>query len=163
MLFIVNSIIILKATKFNRSHKVGTAPTAATRNNQKKAQMTRTVYSITFFYLITTLPSSVIGGYYYGYMLTLPTGQLIVNIINAAQSVYQAFNFVVLYISNKLFAAEVKSIFSSVNERWVSFSNKSNIGRTNANTNTNSNSKSKSNNLNQSKEASQNPPLDFPI
>ena len=35
---------------------------------------------------------------------------MIVNIVNAAQSIYQSFNFFVLFFTNKLFAQELKSI-----------------------------------------------------
>lgn len=123
LLFILNSAIIYKATRFERLHRVAPANSTVltmSRGAKRKAEMSRTVYSITIFYVITTLPSSVIGGYYYGYMLTLQSGQMIVNIINAAQSIYQSFNFFVLFYSNKLFAQEAKSFFFRLRLKFLS-------------------------------------------
>lgn len=129
ILFILNSLIIFKATKFQRSQKVAVASNK--KSIRRKAEMTRTVYSITIIYIITTLPSAIIGGYYYGYIITLATGQLIINIVNAIQSIYQSFNFLILYFSNKLFAAEVNQMLLRVNQSLGSWATKTNIGKTN--------------------------------
>lgn len=128
LLLIVNSAIIFKATQFQRSQRVAAASSssvAGSTSSKRKAEMTRTVYTITFFYIATTLPSSLVTGYYYGELIMLPTGQMIVNIVNAFQSIYQSCNFFVLYFTNKLFAKELKILLSGMRSNEISMTSRS--------------------------------------
>lgn len=130
LLLIVNSAIIFKATQFQRSQRVAAVSSSlmaagSTSSSKRKAEMTRTVYTITFFYIITTLPSSLVAGYYYGEIIMLPIGQMVVNIVNAVQSIYQSCNFFVLYFTNKLFAKELKILLSGMRLNEISMTSRS--------------------------------------
>lgn len=106
LLIVFNTIIILKANRFNREHRnsISGSRRAGVR---RKAQMTRMIVFITFLFIVVTIPSTLLSGYFYTRVITLPEGQLIVNLFNAIQFSYSAFNFFILCFSNKLFAREV--------------------------------------------------------
>lgn len=116
---IFNSLIIYKATQFQRAQRVSAASTsaAAAASIRRKAEMTRTVFTITVFYILSSIPNTIAAGYYLS-ILQLPTGQMIANLSNGFQATYQAFNFFILYFSNKLFAKEVKSLFCDMGVRF---------------------------------------------
>lgn len=111
MLIIVNIAIIYIATKFERSQKdINTK--GRTIANRKKSEMTRTILIITFLYIILSLPGTIQTGYVYEDILKLQIdlANFIINILNGLQFSFQAFNFFILYFSNRLFSQEVKRI-----------------------------------------------------
>ena len=57
-----------------------------------------------------SLPGAILTGFFYDQVIVLEFGQVIVNLINGIQFSYPAFNFVILFFSNKLFAQEVRSL-----------------------------------------------------
>lgn len=114
-LVLLNSAIIYKATQFERHQQ----PTTETRSAKRKTQMTRMIVFITFLYIITSLPNTIITGYFYNPVVRLDVGQLIINLINGIHFSYPAFNFFILFFSNKLFAEEVKFMFCRGNRNRV--------------------------------------------
>lgn len=110
LLISLNSFIIYKATTFQRvKHSPTTShERSSTRSSRRKARMTRTILFITFLYIFATLPSTVITGYYYNYIMKFEIGQMIINMVNGIQFSYPAFHFFILCFSSKRFAREVK-------------------------------------------------------
>ena len=126
-LVLLNSAIIYKATQFERHQQ----PTTETRSAKRKTQMTRMIIFITFLYIVTSLPSTIITGYLYDNVSSLDVGQMIINLIDGIQFSYPAFNLFILFFSNKLFAEELKRTFP----RFLGERNRVSTTRTKSNTN----------------------------
>jgi hypothetical protein len=114
---LLNCGIIYEATRFARAHRNTSnnmieQSAEITASARRKAEMTKTILFITFLYIILTLPSVIMSGYYYNDLILLEIGQMIVTLLNNIQFSFPALNFVILYFSNKLFAKEVKILFS---------------------------------------------------
>lgn len=111
----VNLMIIWKATRFQRSQFISGLSKSTTSESNKtgvkrKREMTRTILVISFVFVVISLPANVIVGYYLGFMMSEQEGQLVFNFVVGLQMSYPAFNFFILFFSNKLFSQEVKSI-----------------------------------------------------
>lgn len=113
LLIIFNSLIIYKATRFERVR----VEAAELRAAKRKAEMTRTILFMTFLYILVTLPSTIVTGYYFLTILLSDSGPLIITLIDALQFSYPALNFFILFFSNKLFAEEVKIFLGGIRER----------------------------------------------
>jgi len=100
-LIVVNSLIIWKATRFERVQY--------TRSIKRKIEMTRSILIITFLFVIISLPSNLIFGFFFFDVLVIVESQMIFNLVIGIQMSYPAFNFFILYFSNKRFSQEVKS------------------------------------------------------
>lgn len=102
------------ANKFTRAQRAAAAESTlvSLRRAKRKAQMTKTILLITFIYIFTSLPGILQTGYFYTTIIVLESGQMIVSLINAIQFSYPAFNFFILYFTNRLFANEVKRLLS---------------------------------------------------
>ena len=101
-LIVVNLLIIWKATRFERVQN--------TSQMRRKREMTKTILLITFLFVIITLPANVVVGFFYTDLLIIYEGQMIFDLVVGIQMSYPAFNFFILFFSNKLFSQEVKSI-----------------------------------------------------
>ena len=125
LLILVNVCIIYKATKYERLHKnvvqSQSQPTVVneTRSARKKAEMTRSILIITFLYIIVTLPGTILTGFFFISMMSLDIGLMLLNIIDIIHFSYPAFNFFILYFSNKLFCQEVKIFFGRMKRNKV--------------------------------------------
>ena len=110
----VNLMIIWKATRFQRSQFISRLSKSTSDSNKtgvkRKREMTRTILVISFVFVFISLPANVIVGYYLGFMMSEQEGQLVFNLVVGLQMSYPAFNFFILFFSNKLFSQEVKSI-----------------------------------------------------
>lgn len=122
LLIILNSLIIYKATRFERVR----VETNELRSAKRKAEMTRTIVFITFLYIVVTLPSTIVTGYYFLVILLSENGILYITIIDAIQFSYPALNFLILYSSNKLFAEEVKAFFGKIRRDSLTTQTKTN-------------------------------------
>lgn len=111
-LIVVNVLIIYKATSYERGQKSveSHSKTTETRKNKRKAQMTRAILILTFIFIMATLPSTIITGYLYDEVIHLEIGQIIINLIDGIQFSYPAFNFFILFFSNKLFEEQVRNL-----------------------------------------------------
>lgn len=131
-LILINCGIIYEATRYSRARRNTSnvvAPLQSTEtasSMRKKAEMTRTILFITFLYILLSLPSAIVAGYFYNDIIVLNIGPMIITLVDNIQFSYPAFNFVILYFSNKLFAKEVKLLFSRVQIR----SEQSQLGNT---------------------------------
>jgi hypothetical protein len=117
LLILLNSLIIFKATKYERLWKresMASNSSIESRAAKRKTEMTRTILFITFLYIALSLPGTIQTGYVYGYILNLDIhiSNMIINLVNCIQFTYSAFNFVILYFSNRLFAEEAKLVFN---------------------------------------------------
>ena len=65
---------------------------------------------ITSLFIAMSLPGAILTGFFYDQVIMLEFGQVIVNLINGIQFSYPAFNFVILFFSNKLFGQEVRAL-----------------------------------------------------
>ena len=106
-------LIIYKATRFSESNtnsNTHTNSASETQRNKRKTQMTRMILLITSLFIAMSLPGAILTGFFYDQVIMLEFGQVIVNLINGIQFSYPAFNFVILFFSNKLFAQELRSL-----------------------------------------------------
>lgn len=117
---LVNFVIIYKATRFERRNRVlvvnvSKTPTAIleARGAKRKQEMTKTILIITFLFVVVSFPSFLVNCFFLFQVLTLEYGQLIMNLVCAIQYSYPAFNFFILYFSNKRFSLEVKNTIRS--------------------------------------------------
>lgn len=124
LLIALNSFIIYRATHYDRSHNA---------TNRRKTEMTRTILILTFLFIFTSLPSTIITGYFYDSVAYLNIGQIVINLINGIQFSYPAFNFFILYFTNKLFADEFKAILSKIKGNQVSMMNQTTNNTNNTN------------------------------
>ena len=108
----VNLLIIYKATTYSRLHRtsIGVSTGSNFRSEVRKAQMTKMILFITFLYITLSMPNVIIAGYFFSYISSFYSGQMIINILNSIQFAYPSFHFFILYISNKQFANQVKAI-----------------------------------------------------
>lgn len=117
ILIVLNLGIIYEATRYARSRRQTNVTTATVvisesgTSRKKKAEMTRTILFITFLYIILAFPSAILTGYYYNALIVLDIGPMLITLVDNIQFSYPAFNFFILYFSNKVFAKEVKRLF----------------------------------------------------
>lgn len=126
LLIISNTLIIYKATHFDRTHSEAVASSNRNgiinknrdikRQKRNKLQMTRTILCITILFIVLTTPGVFINGVFYNQLRSLNFVQMLVNIATGFSFSYQAFNFFILYFSNKMFAAQVKVCLFGTNE-----------------------------------------------
>lgn len=116
ILVLVNFIIIYKATRFERTKSVQAVSKTSrsiveSRRVKRKHDMTKTILIITFLFVIVSFPSFLVNCFFLSQVLSLEYGRIIMNLSYAIQYSYPAFNFFILYFSNKKFAREVKKTF----------------------------------------------------
>lgn len=116
LLVILNTLIIWKATQFSRSQRGSNM----SLNTKRKVQMTRMILFITFLYIGVSVPSMIVTGWLYGHIVSLKAGVLITNLLNCFVFSYPALNFFILYLTNKLFAVETRSLLGKMVKRRVS-------------------------------------------
>lgn len=124
LLMLLNLAIIFKATQYKRTQtKIKPALSLSeTRSTRKKAKMTRSILIITFLYIFVTLPGTLVTGFFFNEMMSLEIGLLLLDLIDLLHFIYPAFNFFILFFSNKLFCQEVKFFFVKGNRNQVGFS-----------------------------------------
>lgn len=124
LLIAINLWIIYIATKFERTQKnvvscLSTASHVESRSARKKAQMTRSILFITFLYIVVTIPSTLVSAFFFDSLQAIDIGFLVLDLVDMLHFSYPAFNFFILFFSNKLFAKEFRKVFKS---NQVSFS-----------------------------------------
>ena len=122
ILIIVNFFIIYKATEYSRSQKaMGNANSVNAESEKKKAQMTKTILFLTFFYTVLQLPMQIYSGYIFFLVdQASPYYAMLNNVIIFVQSFYPTFHIFILFFSNNQFAKEVKQIFLKITINRVS-------------------------------------------
>lgn len=118
LLIIFNCGIIYEATKYSRririqqaSQKAGPRLQITSNSLNKKAEMSKTILLVTFIYILIASPSAIYSGYFYADLVNTDYGPMINNIFDAIIFSYPAFNFFILYFSNKKFHKEVREWF----------------------------------------------------
>ena len=136
ILLIVNVLIIYKATQYSRSQKaMGNTNSVNAESERRKAQMTKTILFLTFFYTVLQLPMQIYSGYIFFLVdQASPYYAMFNNVIIFVQSFYATFHIFILFFSNYQFAKEVKQIFLKITSNRVStISRTKNTGNLNSN------------------------------
>lgn len=105
ILILINVLIVYEATKYERSQRT------LQSINKKKTKMIRTILILTTMFIVTSLPSTIVAGYFYFYIIQLDFWMIIINFIDGVQFSFPAFNFFILFLSNKLFAKSSRKFF----------------------------------------------------
>lgn len=107
-------MIIYEATRYVRNRRkilsVMSSSMIHAPISKRRSEMTRTILTITFAYIMFTLPSSIVNGYFYVPLMNLEYGELVVNIVGCVNFTFPVLNFFALLYSNKMFAYEFKSL-----------------------------------------------------
>ena len=77
----------------------------------KKMEMARTILILNFSFIILTLPSAVVSGFFYVELSESQIGLFVLNLCDNISFSYHSFNIVTLYLANKRFKNEIKTIF----------------------------------------------------
>ena len=120
LLLLFNSLII--KTVISSRHNIS-------QSVKRQRKMAFTVLSVSFLFIITSLPTASIQGETIGYLLSFDLGQLIVTCCNSIVFTYQASNFWILSATNGKFRMRVK--------KMLCFSKTDNSIFTNSNFNSN--------------------------
>lgn len=83
--------------------------------------MTKMILFLTFLYIVLAMPEKISNGYFFAYIYGLDYGHMIVIIIDSIQFSYSSFQIVILFMSNKQFAKEVKEIVFRVKNNSMSW------------------------------------------
>ena len=82
-----------------------------TTTNNKEFKISITVITITIPFIVFTLPTASIQcNTVYKNLYSTELGQLCILFCNVVTYTYQASNFIILYLTNKQFSMELKSI-----------------------------------------------------
>jgi hypothetical protein len=120
LLIIVNLLIIYKATQFSRSQAaIGNINATLMQSAKKKAQMTKMILFLTFFYIALTLPEQIFVAYLVNNIDLTYISKMIFIVINFVQFLYPSFQIFTLIWSNKLFSQEVKEIIFRIKSSRV--------------------------------------------
>ena len=121
ILLVVNVLIILKATHYERSQKAsGNVNATNMHSDRKKAQMTRTILFLTFFFIALALPDQLYFGYLYSIIDQNLYGTMMGNLMDFIQFFFSSFHIFILYFSNKQFAKELNATIFRVKSNQVS-------------------------------------------
>lgn len=78
----------------------------------KKMEMVRTILILNFSFIVLTLPSAVVSGFFYVDLSQSQVGIFVLNLCDNISFSYHSFNIITLYLTNKRFKNEIKSIFN---------------------------------------------------
>lgn len=107
ILMIFNLLLLYKTTIKKKVQAAGT-----TSSSTKKKAMTITVMLVTLAFVVFTLPSAVISGYFFTSLFSFIPGRVVVYFCETLSFSYHSYNFFVLYALNKQFRQECKSIIT---------------------------------------------------
>ncbi len=82
------------------------------KSNKKQQKMGITIITVSFVFMLFTLPTASIQGKVYGYLISFDLGKLIILLCNAFTFTYQSSSFILYYITNSVFRKEVKNFFA---------------------------------------------------
>ena len=80
-----------------------------TTSKNKEIKMSISVIAITILFIVCTLPTASIS-FVYEKLYSTDYGQLCILLCNILTYTYQASNLIILYLTNKQFSVELKSI-----------------------------------------------------
>ncbi|CAF0884018.1 unnamed protein product [Brachionus calyciflorus] len=111
-LVIINSILIYTVVLSKRK-KIGFTNEAI----RKKLNMTKTILILNIQFIILTLPSSIISRFFYLNLIQTRIGTLILFVCDNFSFSFNSFNIITLYLTNKKFKDELKSLFRMKKDR----------------------------------------------
>ena len=104
ILLITNTLLIARITKTNRklqySHTI----------NARKNLTSKLVITMTFSFIILTLPASIAGSYFLNELLSSDIGTTILFLCDCLIFSYSAYNIIFLTIANKQFFNELLAL-----------------------------------------------------
>lgn len=123
-ILVVINFLIVNTLRHSRRNLTMTRPIddlTATSNSdasamKKQTQMTVTVLVLTITFVLITLPGAIVSGFFYVDLYEVEWGQPLIVLLDDITFSYHAFNFVTLYLTNKVFNQEVKSVFGGRRE-----------------------------------------------
>ena len=81
-------------------------------SNNKETKLIKTIIAVTILFIVFTLPTASIQGKVYTFLYSTELGQLCILLCNSFTFTYQGNNLLLLYLTNKQFVKEIKSIFN---------------------------------------------------
>lgn len=103
---------IYKATRYRYKQNLSSSSEkyCSAKGLKRKAQMTKVILVITFFYIVTSIVGLVVNFYLVDQIKSLDASQIILNLANGVLFTPMAFKYFILYFSSKMFAQEAKRI-----------------------------------------------------
>lgn len=87
---------------------------SAQRQSQKKLNMSRTIVILNISFILLTLPSAIISGYFYLILSQSDIGYLVLITCDNLTFSFHSFNLINLFIFNSKFRSELRLIFSRI-------------------------------------------------
>jgi ABC-type transport system involved in Fe-S cluster assembly fused permease/ATPase subunit len=89
-----------------------TTQTGGVSGNQNKfGKMNRTVFIITMLFIVFTLPLAC-ASFFFNTLFASDWGYFLINLLDCISFTYHASDFVISYLSNTIFRAEVNRLFN---------------------------------------------------
>lgn len=105
-LTLINAWLIY-ITVFSKMNKIGISEDSFKR----KLNMTKTVLILNFQFIVLTLPSAIVSGFYYFDMIKTDIGTLALFLCDNLAFSFHSFSIFTLYLTNKRFKHELKVTF----------------------------------------------------
>jgi hypothetical protein len=84
-------------------------------NRHRKLTLSATVIAMTIAFVLFTLPTAIVSAYFNIFEFSFSSFEHIkISICNAITYSYHAFNFFILYNTNKRFSRELKALFNAI-------------------------------------------------
>lgn len=104
-------LFLIYVTVLSHWNKFKASSIHTQKNMRKKLNMTRTVIILNLAFIITTLPSAIVSGYYFITLMNTDYGVLIITLCDNITFSFHSFNILTLYFSNKRFKKELRNVF----------------------------------------------------
>lgn len=114
LLAILNFLLVYTVLSASKS-TVETEHTGGVHNSfgmKRKLQMTKTIIILTITFIVLTLPGAIVSAYYNDIIAT-EAGDMLINMSDNISFSFHALGFLTLFLSNKQFSAQVKSMFDA--------------------------------------------------
>ena len=118
LLFMVNLFLIVFTCKLERNSQ-----TFNRIRKRKQKKLTYTIIILTWLFILATLPYYVGTAYLYIEMQSSLIGKCIQNFLSILSFSYHSLNFVIFFVSNKIFLKETKEIVLGLKMWFNSASN----------------------------------------
>jgi hypothetical protein len=104
------------------------------QKRKKRKRLTIMTITITFSFLILTSPSAIISAFLFLQFNSYPVGKLLIYLFDNISFSYCSFNFMILFLTNKKYSSEFRSLFCSraLSKKALSDKTISNQGTTNS-------------------------------
>lgn len=94
--------------------KTGNVTISVQRQASRKS-LNKTVVMLALLFIIMTSPGAVVTSFLNSYLQTTGVGNIVIIFCDCITFGFHAFNFIVLFVTNKRFKEEVKNFFRKYN------------------------------------------------